>query len=88
MFFCIIHFISECFTEYYLILLQIFKELPKHLPAILFIPNIGEFWSSLTYSLQKLFLELLESLDITLPVFIFATSLYDFKNLPDEVINI
>jgi len=64
---------------------QIFKELPKHLPAILFIPNIGEFWTSLTFSLQKLFLELLESLDITLPVFILATSLYDFKDLPKEV---
>lgn len=64
---------------------QIFKELPKHLPAILFIPSIGEFWTSLTFSLQKLFLELLESLDITLPVFIFATSLYDFKDLPKEV---
>jgi len=64
---------------------QIFKELPKHLPAILFIPNIGEFWTSLTFSLQKLFLELLDSLDITLPVFILATSLYDFKDLPKEV---
>ncbi|KAL4097948.1 hypothetical protein QTP88_022633 [Uroleucon formosanum] len=66
-------------------IVQIFKELPKHLPAILFIPSIGEFWTSLTFSLQKLFLELLESLDITLPVFIFATSLYDFKDLPKEI---
>lgn len=73
------------FTEDRLNMFQIFKELPKHLPAILFIPNIGEFWTSLTFSLQKLFLELLDSLDITLPVFILATSLYDFKDLPKEV---
>lgn len=64
---------------------QIFKELPKHLPAILFIPNIGELWISLSYSLQKLFSELLDSMDITLPVLILATSLYDSKDLPKEV---
>lgn len=64
---------------------QIFKELPKHLPAILFIPNIGELWSSLSDSLQKLFSELLDSMDITLPVLIFATSLNDFNDLPKEV---
>lgn len=66
-------------------MLQIFKELPKHLPAILFIPNIGEFWSSLSFSLQRLFLELLDSMDITLPVLILGTSFDNYENLPDEV---
>ncbi|XP_025424882.1 ATPase family AAA domain-containing protein 2-like [Sipha flava] len=69
-------------------IVQIFKELPKHLPAILFIPNIGEFWTSLSYPLQKLFSELMDSMDITLPVLTFATSLYDIKDLPNEVLDI
>lgn len=68
-----------------LIFLQIFKEIPKHLPAILFIPNIGEFWSSLSFHLQRLFLELVNSMDITLPVLIFATSHDDSMDLPKEV---
>ncbi|XP_050522030.1 ATPase family AAA domain-containing protein 2-like isoform X2 [Daktulosphaira vitifoliae] len=69
-------------------IVQIFKELPKHLPAILFIPNIGELWESLTDTLQKLFAELLDSIDITLPVLIFATSLYDYKDLPKPILDL
>lgn len=38
--------------------------------------------------MQKLFSELLDSIDITLPVLTFATSLNDFKDLPEEVKNI
>jgi hypothetical protein len=84
----IFHLFNKCTVELYFILnFQIFKELPKHLPAILFIPNIGEFWTSLSYPLQKLFSELMDSMDITLPVLTFATSLYDIKDLPNEVNN-
>jgi len=51
----------------------------------LFIPNIGELWNSLSSSLQKLFLELLNSMDLTLPVLTLATTFYDPIDLPEEV---
>lgn len=42
---------------------QLFKEVKRHKPSVIFIPNVDVWWETVEYRVRKLFTQLLRSLD-------------------------
>ncbi|GIY05341.1 ATPase family AAA domain-containing protein 2B [Caerostris extrusa] len=64
---------------------QIFHEAQRNVPSVIFLPHIGYWWETLSETVRATFLSLLQDLDPSLPVMLFATSDVIYYQLPPKI---
>ncbi|XP_054717398.1 LOW QUALITY PROTEIN: ATPase family AAA domain-containing protein 2-like [Uloborus diversus] len=64
---------------------QIFHEAQRDLPSVIFLPHIGYWWETLSETVKATFLSLLQDLDPSTPLLLFATSDVSFGELPPRI---
>ncbi|CAL1262176.1 unnamed protein product [Larinioides sclopetarius] len=64
---------------------QIFHEAQRNVPSVIFLPHIGYWWETLSETVRATFLSLLQDLDPSLPLMLFATSDVIYYQLPLKI---
>ncbi|GFT89929.1 ATPase family AAA domain-containing protein 2B [Trichonephila clavipes] len=64
---------------------QIFHEAQRNVPSVIFLPHIGYWWETLSETVRATFLSLLQDLDPSLPLMLFATSDVTYYQLPIKI---
>ncbi|KAG8196814.1 hypothetical protein JTE90_027530 [Oedothorax gibbosus] len=64
---------------------QIFHEAQRNVPSVIFLPHIGYWWETLSETVRATFLSLLQDLDPSLPLMLFATSDVMYYQLPLKI---
>ena len=64
---------------------QYFHEVRRHKPAILYIPDLPDWWTSISESMRATFTQLLHGLPAADPILLLATSQVEWDELPCEL---
>ncbi|XP_063226724.1 ATPase family AAA domain-containing protein 2-like isoform X2 [Bacillus rossius redtenbacheri] len=65
--------------------IQLFHEVCRNLPAIIYIPKISQWWHLAPESVHAIFLSQVQNLDPTLPILLLGTSDVPYSSLPRQV---
>ncbi|CAG2060172.1 unnamed protein product, partial [Timema podura] len=65
--------------------LQVFHEVCRNLPAIIYVPKISQWWQLAPESVHAIFLAQLQNLDPGLPILLLGTSDVPYSTLPSQV---
>lgn len=65
--------------------IQVFLEVKRNIPSVLYIPSIDRWWYLVTETLRAIFLAQLQEFDPNSPILVLATSDTDYNSLPEQV---
>nr|CAD7429035.1 unnamed protein product [Timema monikensis] len=65
--------------------IQVFHEVCRNLPAIIYVPKISQWWQLAPESVHAIFLAQLQNLDPGLPILLLGTSDVPYNTLPSQV---
>ncbi|KRT86288.1 hypothetical protein AMK59_2173 [Oryctes borbonicus] len=64
---------------------QVFNEVRRNVPSILYIPSIEEWWNHISDTVKVIFLSQLSQLDPNSPILLLATANDIYNNLPPQI---
>ncbi|GJQ79234.1 hypothetical protein Trydic_g5478 [Trypoxylus dichotomus] len=64
---------------------QVFHEVRRNVPSVLYIPSIDQWWSLISDTVKMIFLSQLSQLDPNSPILLLATANAVYSNLPPQI---